>query len=87
MTNRWKLWLGASALAMAGGALPAAPIPSPIATGMLGMDLAGDAQAQESDDESGEGTETECTDTESGEGDEDGATECPESTGEEGEGD
>jgi hypothetical protein len=86
MTNRWKLWLGASALAMASGGLPAAPILSPIAAGVLGIDLPGDAWAQESDDESGEGegAEAECT-TESGEG-EDGGAECPEPSGEEGEG-
>jgi hypothetical protein len=84
MTNRLKLWLGASALALASGALPAAPILSPIAAGLLGIDLANEAQAQES--ESGEGAETECT-TESGEGEEGGATECPEPSGEEGEGD
>ncbi len=86
MTNRWKLWLGASALAIASGALPAAPILSPIADGMLGLDLTNDAAAQESGDESGEGegAEAECT-TETGEGEEGGA-ECPEPTGEEGEG-
>ena len=88
MTNRWKLWLGASALAIASGALPAAPILSPIADGMFGLDLANDAAAQESGEESGEGegegAEAECT-TETGEGEEGGA-ECPEPTGEEGEG-
>jgi hypothetical protein len=78
MTNRWKLWLGASALAMASGALPATPILSPVTSELLGIDLADDAQAQES----GEGTE--CT-TETGEGEE-GGTECPEPTSEEGEG-
>jgi hypothetical protein len=80
MSNRWKLWLGASALAMASGALPAAPILSPVTSELLGIDLADDAQAQES----GEGEGTECT-TETGEGEE-GGTECPEPTGEEGEG-
>jgi hypothetical protein len=85
ITNRWRLWLGASALAMASGALPAVQILSPITTGMLGIDLANEASAQESGDESGEGegAEAECT-TESGEGEEGG--ECPEPTGEEGEG-
>ena len=36
MTTRWKLWLGASALAMASGALPAAQIVSPITSSLLG---------------------------------------------------
>ena len=81
MTTRWKLWLGASALAMASGALPAAQIASPITSSLLGMDLIDDAQAQESGE--GEGAETECT-TE--EGEEGGETKCPEPTGEEGEG-
>jgi hypothetical protein len=83
MTNRWKLWVGASALAMASGALPAAPILSPIATAVFGIDLPGDAWAQESG-EGEDGTEAECT-TESGEGEE-GGTECPAPSGEEGEG-
>ena len=48
MTTRWKLWLGASALAMASGALPTAQIVSPITRSLLGMDLVDDAQAQES---------------------------------------
>jgi hypothetical protein len=85
MSNRLKLWLGASALALASGALPAAPILSPITAGMLGVDLANEAQAQDSESGEGEGAEAECT-TESGEGEEGGATECPEPTGEEGEG-
>jgi hypothetical protein len=88
MTNRLKLWLGASALALLSGALPAAPILSPMAADLAGVSLAGDAWAQESGEESGEGeggTATECT-TETGEGEEGGATECPEPTGEEGEG-
>jgi hypothetical protein len=84
MTTRWKLWLGASALAMASGAVPAAQIASPLTTSLLGMSLASDAQAQESGE--GEGTEAECTTEEGGEGEEGGATECPEPTGEEGEG-
>jgi hypothetical protein len=46
MSNRWKLWLGASALAMASGALPAAPILSPVTSELLGIDLADDAQAK-----------------------------------------
>lgn len=86
MTTRWKLWLGASALAMASGALPAAQIVSPITSSLLGMDLRDEAQAQESGEGEGEGAETECTTEESGEGEEGGATECPEPTGEEGEG-
>ena len=84
MTNRVKLWLGASALALLSGALPAAPILSPMAADLAGVSLAGDAWAQESG-EGEEGTATECT-TESGEGEEGGATECPEPSGEEGEG-
>lgn len=80
MTTRWKLWLGASALAMASGAVPAAQIVSPITSSLLGLDLIDEAQAQES----GEGTE--CTTDESGEGEEGGETECPEPSGEEGEG-
>lgn len=88
MTNRVKLWLGASALALLSGA-PPAPVLSPMAAGLAGFSLAGDAWAQESGEESGEGeggTATECT-TESGEGEEGGATECPEPAGgEEGEG-
>ena len=83
MTNRWRLWLGASALAMGSGALPAAPILSPITTGLLGPDLPGNALAQDS--EEGEGVETECT-TESGEGEDGDTTECPAPTSEEGEG-
>ena len=83
MTNRWKLWLGASALAMASGALPAAQILSPITTATMGFDVAGDAWAQESGEGEG-GTPTECT-TETGEGEEGGSTECA-PTGEEGEG-
>ncbi|WP_162916544.1 hypothetical protein [Dongia deserti] len=83
MTNRWKLWLGASALAMASGALPAAQILSPVTAGMFGLDLTNEASAQESG-EGEEGTATECT-TESGEGEEGGATDCAPS-GEEGEG-
>ena len=83
MTTRWKLWLGASALAMASGALPAAQIVSPITSSLLGMDLVDDAQAQESGE--GEGAETECT-TETGEGEEGGSADCPAPTGEEGEG-
>lgn len=88
MNNRVKLWLGASALALLSGALPAAPILSPMAIDVTGVSLVSDAWAQESGEESGEGeegAETECT-TESGEGEEGGATECPEPTGEEGEG-
>ena len=79
MTNRWKLWLGASALAMASGALPAGQIATPITAGLFGVDLSNQANAQETTDESGEdaGTATECT-TETGEGDESGSTtECP----------
>jgi hypothetical protein len=82
MTTRWKLWLGASALAMASGASPAAQIVSPAASSLLGLDLIDEAQAQESGE--GEGAETECTTEEGGEGEEGG--ECPEPTGEEGEG-
>jgi len=82
MTTRWKLWLGASALAMASGALPAAQIVSPITSSLLGLDLIDEAQAQES----GEGQDAEGTHEESGEGDEGGETECPEPSGEEGEG-
>jgi hypothetical protein len=85
MTTRWKLWLGASALAMASGALPAAQIVSPLTASLFGLSLANDAQAQESG-EGEEGTEAECTTEESGEGEEGGETECPEPTGEEGEG-
>ena len=85
MTTRWKLWLGASALAMASGALPAAQIVSPVTSSLLGLVLMDEAQAQESGEGEGEGAETECTTEETGEGDE-GATECPEPTGEEGEG-
>ena len=84
MTTRWKLWLGASAFAMASGALPAAQIVSPITSGLLGLDLVDEAQAQESGE--GEGAGTECTTEEDGEGEEGGSTECPEPTGEEGEG-
>ncbi len=84
MTTRWKLWLGASALAMASGVLPAAQILSPITGSLLGMDLVDDAQAQESGE--GEGAETECTTEEGGEGEEGGSADCPAPTGEEGEG-
>jgi len=84
MTNRWKLWLGASALAMASGALPAAQILSPVTTGILGFDLANEASADESGEGEGEGSATECT-TEGGEGEEGGSAECAPS-GEEGEG-
>ena len=66
MTTRWKLWLGASALAMASGAVPAAQIVSPITGSLLGLDLIDEAQAQES----GEGESAECTTEESGEGEE-----------------
>lgn len=83
MTNRWKLWLGASALAMASGALPAAQILSPITSGVLSIDLTNDASAQESGEGEGEGAEADCT--AEGEGEEGGATEC-EPSGEEGEG-
>ena len=79
MTNRWKLWLGASALAITSGALPVGQIAAPITTALFGVDLTSQANAQESTDESGEdaGTPTECT-TETGEGDESGSTtECP----------
>ena len=86
MTRRWRLWLGASALAMASGALPAAQIVSPITSSLLGMDLIDEAQAQESGEGEGEGTEAACATEEAGEGEEGGATECPEPTGEEGEG-
>ena len=86
MTTRWRLWLGASALAMASGALPAAQIVSPITSSLLGMDLIDEAQAQEPGEGEGEGTEAECTTEEAGEGEEGGAAECPEPTGEEGEG-
>jgi len=89
MTNRWKLWLGASALAMASGALPVAPVLSPMTTGTLGIDLGNSAWAQDSD-ESGEGAATDCAATEDGEGDEGGTTDCPpsdeSSSGEDGEG-
>jgi hypothetical protein len=81
MTTRWKLWVGASALAMATGALPAAPILSPITTAVLGVDLSNEASAQESG-EGEEGTATECTT----EGEEGGETECAPPSGEEGEG-
>jgi len=54
MTTRWNLWLGASALAMASGALPAAQIVSPITSSLLGVDLIDEAQAQESGE--GEGS-------------------------------
>src|SRR5262245_23614020 len=64
MNNRVKLWLGASALALLSGALPTAPILSPMAADVAGISLAGDAWAQESG-EGEEGTEAECT-TESG---------------------
>jgi hypothetical protein len=85
MTTRRKLWLGASALAMASSALPAAQIVSPITSSLFGLSLANDAQAQESG-EGEEGTEAECT-TESGEGEEGGETECaPPSEEGEGEG-
>ena len=78
MTNRVKLWLGASALALASGALPAAPFLSPIAAGTFGADLPGQAWAQES----GEGTASECTD----DGDEEGGTSDCAGSGEDGEG-
>lgn len=81
MTTRWKLWVGASALAMATGALPATPILSPITTAVLGVDLTNEANAQESG-EGEEGTATECTT----EGEEGGETECAPPSGEEGEG-
>jgi hypothetical protein len=84
MTTRWKLWVGASALAMTTGVLPATPILSPITTAVLGVDLANEASAQESG-EGEEGAPTECT-TESGEGDEGGETECAPPSTEEGEG-
>jgi hypothetical protein len=83
MDNRMKLWLGASALALLSGALPAAPVLSPMAD-LAGISLADDAWAQESG-EGEEGTATECT-TETGEGEEGGSTDCPAPTGEEGEG-
>ena len=86
MTTRWKLWLGASALAMASGALPAAQIVSPITSSLLGLDLIDEAQAQESGEGEGEGAETECATEEGGEGEEGGATDCPAPSGEEGEG-
>jgi hypothetical protein len=86
MTTCWKLWLGASALAMASGAVPAAQIVSPVASSLFGLDLTDEAQAQESGEGEGEGAETECTTEEGGEGEEGGGTECPEPTGEEGEG-
>jgi hypothetical protein len=81
MTTRWKLWVGTSALAMATGTLPAAPILSPITTAVLGVDLTNEASAQESG-EGEEGTATECTT----EGEEGGETECAPPSGEEGEG-
>jgi hypothetical protein len=85
MTTRWRLWVGASALAMATGALPATPILSPITTAVLGIDLTNDASAQESG-EGEEGAPTDCT-TESGEGEEGSETECaPPSEEGEGEG-
>jgi hypothetical protein len=89
MTNRVKLWLGASALALASGAVPAGAILSPITADLLGIDLAGKAWAQESGDESesGEGTASDCTDNGDEEG---GSSECPgtddTSSGEDGEG-
>lgn len=83
MTTRWRLWLGASALALASSALPAIQIVSPVTGSLLGLDLIDAAQAQESG-EDGEGAEAECTTEEGGEGEEGG--ECPEPTGEEGEG-
>ena len=48
MTIRWRLWLGASALALASGALPAIQIVSPVTGSLLGLDLIDAAQAQES---------------------------------------
>ena len=92
MTNRVKLWLGASALALTSGALPAAAILSPITIGALSIGLAGEAWAQASSNESGGGgAEADCAATEDGEGDDDGTTECPSSddassSGEDGEG-
>lgn len=85
MTNRWKLWLGVSALAVTSGVLPGVQILSPVSSGMLGVATAGDAWAQES--EEGEGAAPECA-TEASEGEEGGAVECPEPSGEgeEGEG-
>lgn len=82
MSTRWKLWLGVSALAIGSGVLPSAQIVSPIAHNLLGIDLLDEAQAQES----GEGTDTECTTGQSGEGEEGGETECPAPSEEEGEG-
>ncbi|HEY1385334.1 MAG TPA: hypothetical protein VGF43_17045 [Dongiaceae bacterium] len=87
MTNRVQLWLGASALALASGALPAAPIFSPIAVDVLGIDPPGQAWAQESVDESGEGTASKCADDGAEEG---GSSACAgaddTSSGEDGEG-
>ncbi|MGH6893073.1 MAG: hypothetical protein ACREEP_12510 [Dongiaceae bacterium] len=89
MTNRVKLWLGVSAMALLSGALPAAPALTSAATEIFGVGLTSDAWAQESSGESGEGAETECATTEDGEGDEGGTTECPTddaTSGEDGEG-
>jgi hypothetical protein len=85
VSTRWKLWLGASALAIASGALPAAQILSPIADGLLGHDLIEDAQAQESGETEGEGSEADCA-PEGAEGEEGGAVDCPAPAGEDGEG-
>ena len=82
MTNRWKLWVGVSALGLATGALPATPVPSPLAD-QLGIRISGEAWA----DESGEGDDAsaDCA-TEDGEGEEGGSSECESSSGEDGEG-
>lgn len=82
MSTRWKLWLGASALALVSGALLAAQIPSPMIGGQLGLDLIRGAQAQESGE--GTGAAAECA-PEGGEGEEGGAADCPAPAGEDGE--